>query len=113
RRTSMSREPLDLSKQHFGRLEVLARAGKDKAGNPLWLSRCQCGTLVRRTTSNTRKAVSCGCYQNPRQSSKMSPEEAKPFLEAIPAPKSIKESQNVGEASRVQDETGLLHLEVR
>ena len=59
-----SREKLDLTGQHFGRLTVLAPA--DNVGTyTAWLCRCQCGretvVLTRRLRGGHTK--SCGCLK--------------------------------------------------
>ena len=61
----MSRAPLDLTGQRFGRLTVIRYAGKDKTGKRSWLCSCECGNNTtlptsRLTNGNTR---SCGCIR--------------------------------------------------
>lgn len=53
----------DLTDRVFGRLTVLAQAGRDRHGNVLWACRCECGqtpTVVRGSLV-TGGSRSCGC----------------------------------------------------
>lgn len=58
----------DLTGLRFGKLTVLKKSeNKAKDGNPLWLCRCDCGTITETTkrrlvTGSTR---SCGCGRKP------------------------------------------------
>lgn len=58
----MSRIPLDLAGQRFGRLVALRDVGSLRAFR-LWLFRCDCGAEIERTTADVRhgKVQSCGC----------------------------------------------------
>lgn len=54
--------------QKFGRLTVLAEAGRTKRNKKLWLCQCECG-LERLITSNcltSGHSKSCGCLQRER-----------------------------------------------
>ncbi|MFD1483938.1 alcohol dehydrogenase [Lacticaseibacillus baoqingensis] len=56
---------IDLTGQHFARLQVLHAQGRGKNGNVLWLCRCRCGNIVlvdgyRLRTGETK---SCGCLR--------------------------------------------------
>lgn len=54
---------IDLTGQHFGRLQVLEFLGREK-GQTWWLCKCDCGKNIR-TASNRLKngqTQSCGCY---------------------------------------------------
>lgn len=55
---------LDLSDQRFGRLTVLALAGKDSNGFVMWHCRCDCGneSTVRTNSLRSGHTVSCGCF---------------------------------------------------
>lgn len=54
----------DLTGQRFGRLTVLADAGR-KDGRAVWLCRCDCGhhTTVRSSNLIQGRATSCGCWR--------------------------------------------------
>jgi hypothetical protein len=56
---------LDLTNQKFGRLLVIKKIGSGKAGNPLWLCKCDCGRDVNATTGRLRSGhtQSCGCLK--------------------------------------------------
>jgi len=56
---------VDCTGEVFGRLIVVSRAPKDKAGRHRWLCRCQCGTLLTVRTGNLRRGTtkSCGCLR--------------------------------------------------
>jgi hypothetical protein len=54
---------LELAGRRFGRLTVIAEAGRDKHGNILWKCRCECGSekkLMGFTLVNGH-TKSCGC----------------------------------------------------
>lgn len=54
---------LDLLGQRFGRLAVVERAGRNKAGKICWKCRCDCGNFTTVATSLLRSGSvsSCGC----------------------------------------------------
>lgn len=58
-------ELLDLSGQVYGRLTVISRADKDKAGRLRWLCRCICGReiVVQQGHLRSGHTKSCGCYR--------------------------------------------------
>lgn len=49
----------------FGRLTIMALAGKEKDGRPLYLCLCDCGntTVVRGAHLRRGQIQSCGCYR--------------------------------------------------
>lgn len=53
----------DLTGQKFGRLLVIADAGRDKFGRVIWQCKCECGNTI--TTNGSRLQIgttqSCGC----------------------------------------------------
>ena len=53
----------DLTGQKFGKLTVIAYAGKDKNHHTLWKCQCECGNITIVSTSNltTGHTMSCGC----------------------------------------------------
>ena len=52
----------------FGRWEIIAPAGRDKARNLLWECRCACEHvgILRTSTLRNGKSQSCGCFRNER-----------------------------------------------
>jgi hypothetical protein len=56
---------LDLTNQIFTRLTAIRVIGKNKAGQYIWLCRCECGTEkpVTATSLIERDAKSCGCLR--------------------------------------------------
>lgn len=56
---------LDLTGHRFGRLVVLARAGRDRHGSMRWRCKCDCGREITVRGQNLRSGNtrSCGCYQ--------------------------------------------------
>lgn len=60
-----SRAPLDLCGLRFGKLLVMAEAGRDKYMNRLWRCQCVCGheTVVPRGSLVGGNTRSCGCLQ--------------------------------------------------
>jgi hypothetical protein len=58
----MSRTPIDLTGQRFGRLVAIRDVGSLRAFR-LWLFRCDCGNEIERTSVDVRhgKVRSCGC----------------------------------------------------
>ena len=57
---------LDLSGKRFGRIVAIKDTGKLKYHSPVWLCRCDCGTVFETTTSSLYSAKSCGCYARER-----------------------------------------------
>jgi len=59
---------IDRVGQRFGRLLVLEEAGRNALKKVLWRCRCDCGTVVTRTSGDlvTGNSVSCGCYLKER-----------------------------------------------
>jgi hypothetical protein len=58
----------DLTKQRFGRLEVLERTASDKQGNAQWICKCDCGNVATiRGSFLLKRQVVCsrGCPLNP------------------------------------------------
>lgn len=54
----------DLTGQRFGRLTVIAEAGRDGADRCLWRVRCDCGQeKVLRSNNLQRSTRSCGCLR--------------------------------------------------
>ena len=60
----MSRKPLVVVGNTYGRLIVLSRDGAAPRGAALWLCRCSCGVeKIQRSDQLTKgTSVSCGCY---------------------------------------------------
>jgi hypothetical protein len=60
----------DLTGQKFGRLVVLEKTEKNKAGMWYWLCRCDCGNtcIIRGAYLKSGSTQSCGCYQKERTS---------------------------------------------
>lgn len=61
----MSREPLDIAGQRFGRLVPIEIVGRDQNRKVLWRCACDCGshttvTTLQLTSGNTK---SCGCIR--------------------------------------------------
>lgn len=56
---------IDLTGEHFGRLTVISREGKNKRGNALWRCKCDCGneTIVLGARLRNGKTKSCGCLK--------------------------------------------------
>lgn len=56
---------IDLTGQRFGRLCVIADAGRDGRGERLWRCKCDCGNEMIALSSNlrTKHTTSCGCYR--------------------------------------------------
>ena len=55
---------VDLSGSKFGRLKVIAYAGKRSPTNSLWRCLCECGKVILVQRGNIfRKNASCGCYR--------------------------------------------------
>lgn len=54
---------LKLRGKRFGKLKVIERAGRTKAGSALWLCQCDCGntTIANATGLRRGEIVSCGC----------------------------------------------------
>lgn len=56
-----------LTGQRFGRLLVIAYLGRDTRKQPIWLTKCDCGTLSRKRASDLmgegNKTRSCGCLR--------------------------------------------------
>lgn len=65
----MSRK-IDLTGQKFGRLTVIAEAGKSKRGRILWHCVCECGNERIVVGENLRSGgtKSCGCFQREQAS---------------------------------------------
>lgn len=61
----MSRKPLDLTNQRFGRLLALYPVGKDNFGNIVWRCQCDCENMidVAVCTLMSENTQSCGCYR--------------------------------------------------
>lgn len=55
----------DLTGKQFGRLTVLCKNGKSKAGHTLWKCKCECGNVTTVFGCNLTKGVtnSCGCFR--------------------------------------------------
>ena len=72
RRSEMGRALIDLTGQRFGRLTVIRRDGTYSPGehshytSPIWLCRCDCGTICRKRGDVLRRGrtISCGCYRD-------------------------------------------------
>lgn len=54
--------------RRFGMLEILERAGSNKAGRALWLCRCECGNEIVMPTSTIKSKRHCGCQTKRLQS---------------------------------------------
>jgi len=55
----------DIAGQRFGRLVAIKVVKKSSNNSLVWLCRCDCGTMVERTSAGLRKSkgvCSCGCY---------------------------------------------------
>lgn len=70
--TGGRRRPARLQGRVFGRLKVVALAGKDKHGTSLWRCRCECGNekVVSRSRLKDGRVKSCGCLMREYQASK-------------------------------------------
>lgn len=55
----------DLTDETFGRLTVIRRNGSDKHGRPMWLCRCECGTVksINSQSLTNGYTTSCGCLR--------------------------------------------------
>jgi predicted nucleic acid-binding Zn ribbon protein len=64
---------IDLAGFQFGRLTVVARAGSDKHGKPLWRCRCRCGRekKVKAALLRRQETLSCGCLQRELSATKL------------------------------------------
>lgn len=69
----MSRTPIDLTGQRFGRLVALCDVGSKRSFR-LWEFICDCGQVVQKTTADVRfgGSRSCGCLQRELTSSRRS-----------------------------------------
>lgn len=58
----------DITNQRFGRLTAIRHIGHNKAGNALWLCRCDCGreVIIRGITLRFGSSCSCGCFSRDR-----------------------------------------------
>ena len=56
----------DLTNQKFGRLLVLYKGKKDKAGHQFWFCKCDCDNIVEVNSDNLRRGLtqSCGCLHS-------------------------------------------------
>lgn len=54
----------DFVGKRFGRLEVMEKVGS-KNNNVYWLCKCDCGTVISKTTTQltSLKSISCGCLR--------------------------------------------------
>ena len=59
------RQRVDLTWQRFGRLVAIRDVGQTKAGDRIWLCRCDCGNKTRVAAGNLRTGHtrSCGCLK--------------------------------------------------
>lgn len=58
----MPRKIIDKVGKRYGKLTVIALAGRDNGGKPTWLCKCDCGNYKVVSSSNLgRHTVSCGC----------------------------------------------------
>ena len=66
---------IDLTGEKFGRLTVLAHAGKTNDRKALWLCRCECGNETTTTGKRLRKGetLSCGCLMREAQRANLKP----------------------------------------
>jgi hypothetical protein len=66
---------IDLTGEKFGRLTVLAYAGKTKDRKSLWQCRCECGNEATTTGKRLRKGetLSCGCLMRETQRANLKP----------------------------------------
>lgn len=66
---------IDLTGEKFGRLTVLAHAGKTNDRKALWLCRCECGNETTTTGKRLRKGetLSCGCLMRETQRANLKP----------------------------------------
>ena len=64
----MSRKPLDLVGQTFGKLTVVKRIGSNAHGTSMWLCECECGETSIVLASNLMYGTtrSCGCMMGHR-----------------------------------------------
>jgi hypothetical protein len=64
-KTKMSRKPLYLSGERFGKLIALYPTYQRKGGQVVWLCKCDCGNkhLVRANHLKCGQVRSCGCLQ--------------------------------------------------
>lgn len=68
----MARNSPDISGERIGRLTAIMPEGKDRLGHVLWLCKCDCGAMVKRSITTLRQAKkngvisSCGCYTRDR-----------------------------------------------
>ena len=56
---------IDITGQRFGRLTVVACAGRTKRGNTIWTCRCDCGNekIVQASHLRSGSTTSCGCLR--------------------------------------------------
>lgn len=58
-------EKVDITNRQYGRLTVIEYTGEGRFHDEIWLCRCECGNIVKRTrgslTSLNGKINSCGC----------------------------------------------------
>lgn len=64
---------IDLTGQTFGRLVVIAEAGRTKSRNILWNCRCSCGNETVVSSGDLRKGdtASCGCARREASSTRL------------------------------------------
>lgn len=64
----MSRTPLDISGQRFGRLVATELTDKTHDGKYIWRFQCDCGTFYESTAKTVKAGLvgSCGCYRRER-----------------------------------------------
>jgi len=63
---------LEMVGKRFGRFVVLERQGNSKNGHPLWVCKCDCGSIRKVGASNLRtgNSKSCGCWDFARKKSR-------------------------------------------
>jgi hypothetical protein len=56
---------IDITRQRFGCLTVVACAGRTKRGNTIWTCRCDCGNekIVQACICAPDSTTSCGCLR--------------------------------------------------
>jgi ribosomal protein L13 len=56
---------IDIRGQRYGRLTVVACAGRTKRGNTIWTCRCDCGNekIVQASHLRSGSTMSCGCLR--------------------------------------------------
>ena len=81
---------LDLAGKRYGRLNVIADAGRSLDGRVMWLCRCDCGSekVIRGSDIKIGKTLSCGCLAAEVSGRKPAPIEKRFYENIFPVPES-------------------------